>query len=43
MQMLGMHEYYERIIASRRSGVPTISEARADYLRLIVVSVARAV
>lgn len=28
-----MREYYRRIIATRRSGGPTIREARADYRR----------
>ena len=39
MQLPTMHEYYGRIIAGRRSGGPTIREARADYARAIAASV----
>ena len=37
-----MHEYCGRIIATRRSGGPTMREARADYMHTIAASVAPA-
>ncbi len=42
MQLPGMHEYCGRIIATRRSGGPTIREAQADYRRTVAASVAPA-
>lgn len=35
MQIPRMQEFYERIIATPRSGAPTIREARTDYLRTV--------
>jgi len=40
MQPPRMHEYYMRVIATRRSGGPTMDEARAHYLHTIAASVA---
>ena len=39
MQMPQLHEYYRRIIATGRSGGPTIREAQADYRRTVAASV----